>query len=380
MWQKFLQRLLTHTRLKNKAESRKKLLLKGGLALLAFLTLLISAAASYRYFAKQANNQEIVPPLLDLSQSNNLDPSQISEDDKKSLAVLLLGYGGPGHEGGFLTDVIQVLYFDFELQQLAFISVPRDLQVTLANGESRKINSVMSSGMSGKEPLQQGMALTKAAISQITGIPIKYVIAVDFVGFQRTIGYGLKGIEVEVSQTLDDPWYPIEGEQLNPCGHSAEEVAQITAQYSGFELEKQFACRYERVHVPAGKVTMQGGEALKYVRSRHSSSDFDRSRRQKELLLGIRNKLFSLNALKEVGKYFTALNQYVSTDLTLEIAEYLAPLFVNAQQFETKSIILSTENVLTSQHNSSGASVLVAKNDNGSWQAVQAYIQQNLTQ
>ncbi|MPN20594.1 Transcriptional regulator LytR [bioreactor metagenome] len=232
--------------------------------------------------------------------------------------------------------------------------------------------------MSDKTSFLEASQKLKNVASQISGLPIKYVIAVDFVGFQRLIGYGLDGIDVEVSQTFEDPWYPIAGEQLNPCGHSPEEIAQLTAEYSGFELEKQFACRYEQLYFPQGMVKMEGGDALKYVRSRHSSSDFDRSRRQAEVLLGIRRKLFSLNALQDVPKYFQALSQYVSTDLNLEIVEYLAPLFLDADQFSSKSIVLSTENVLSSQKNAAGAFVLVPQMGHNQWQAIKDFIQKEI--
>lgn len=348
------------------------------LSLVALLILGSSAYASYRYFAKKNAGQlsennsgvELAPPTI-------LDPTQVEEEDKKQLAVLLLGYGGAGHQGGFLTDVIQIAHLNFEKEKITFISIPRDLEITLSNGQSKKINSVFNYGLSGEDPVKSAGVLTRNTMSQVSGLNIKYFIAVDFVGFQRLIGQSLDGLEVEVTQTLDDPWYPIEGEQLNPCGYSPEEIANLTASYSGFELESKFECRYEHLYYPAGTVQMEGGDALKYVRSRHSSSDFDRSRRQVEVLTAIRKKLFSLNALNNVPKYFKALSQHVGSDLDLESTEYLAPLFLNADQFEINRINLSTENVLTSTKNSNGF-VLIPKAGNNNWSNLQNYIQENL--
>ena len=140
--------------------------------------------------------------------------------DNKSMGILLLGYGGPGHDGGYLTDAIQLLYFDFINGKLNLISIPRDLWVKVPNNGETKINTVFVSGAKNNT----GTQIAKQVVSEITGLPINYVIAVDFVGFQKTIGESLKGIDVEVEETLDDPWYPIKGEEQNLCGNTPEEV------------------------------------------------------------------------------------------------------------------------------------------------------------
>lgn len=349
------------------------------LAAIIFFVLATSAFASYRYFSQRAyKNLGTAPSNIVFDANPTLNLGQVSDEDKKNLGVLLLGYGGAGHDGAYLTDVMQIAYFDFEKKQLTFVSIPRDLEVTFENGQTQKINSVINQGLSQKKDFVAAAQTAKSILSQITGLPIKYFVAIDFVGFQRAIGYELDGIDVQVSQTLDDPWYPIEGEQLNPCGHSPEEIAQLSAQYSGFDLEKQFTCRYEHLHYEPGIVHMEGGEALKYVRSRHSSSDFDRSRRQEEVLLAIRKKLFSFNALQNIPQYYQAFTQHLQTDVSLEIAQYLAPLFVDGENFTSKSINLSTENVLVSGKNSSGAFVLLPKMGNNNWQGVKDYIHQQL--
>jgi anionic cell wall polymer biosynthesis LytR-Cps2A-Psr (LCP) family protein len=232
--------------------------------------------------------------------------------------------------------------------------------------------------MTGSDPINNGAELVQKYISGITGLPVKYFTAVDFNGFKRMIGYELSGIEVEVAETFDDPWYPIEGKQLDPCGHSEEEIANLTNTLSGFALEKEFACRYEHLHYEAGTVHMEGGDALAYVRSRHSTSDFDRSRRQAEVLQAIRDRLFSLKALNDIPAYFKAFSQHVSSNFDLETLEYLAPLFANAKDMELISINLSTENVLNSSND--GSYALIPKNGSNDWSGIQAYIQAEMNQ
>jgi anionic cell wall polymer biosynthesis LytR-Cps2A-Psr (LCP) family protein len=336
----------------------------------------VSAFASYKYFSEKKHltkNKETDSPVqLDLLFP---DPETL-EDDDKNLSVLILGFGGAGHQGGYLADVIQLARFDFEKNKIFLISIPRDLNITLEDGNTRKINSILSYGMTGDNPLKNGGELSQKYISAVTGLPIKYFTAVDFNGFKRAIGYELNNIQVQVAQTFDDPWYPIEGKQLDPCGHSPEEIAEMTNTLSGFELEKQFACRYEHIHYEAGTVTMEGGDALAYVRSRHSTSDFDRSRRQAEVLTAMRDKLFSLKALNNIPGYYKSFTKHISTNFDLETLEYLAPLFVNAKEMEVVSINLSTANVLTNSNN--GSYGLVPQSGANNWSGIHNYIQSEI--
>ncbi len=361
-------------------EKKQRLIIFTVFGLIFLTTLAVSIFASYRYF-KQKNQTYIdssVPNIIDLDAEISLDPSQIKEEDQKTLNVLLAGYGGAGHQGGFLSDVIQIAHFDFEKKQITFISVPRDLYLLTKDNKGYKVNSLLSSGMSNGGGIDAGLAFMQKNISLISGLPIKYFIGIDFVGFQRTVGYELKSIEVEVSQTLEDPWYPKEGAQLDSCGYSPSEIADLTATYSGFELESKFKCRYEHLLFQKGKVTMEGHDALAYVRSRHSSSDYDRSRRQVEVLTAIRNKLFKLDALKNMPKFYEAMSKHVSTNLDLESAKYLAPLLANANEFTIRNVNLSPENVLQSSKSSEGAFITIPKAGMNNWGQMQSFIKNQI--
>lgn len=360
-------------------EKKQQIIISSVFSFLILVTVTVSAFASYHYF----NQKKEIPggnraEIIDLNQQINFDTSDVQEEDKKTLNILLAGYGGAGHQGGYLSDIIQVAHFDFEKKQIIFISIPRDLYLLDKDQQGYKVNTLMSSGMNQGEGILSGLELMQKSIGQIIGLPIKYSIGIDFVGFQRTIGRELGSIEVNVSQTLEDPWYPIEGAQLDPCGYTPEEIASLTANHSGFELESKFACRYEHLLYKQGKVKMEGHDALAYVRSRHSSSDYDRSRRQVEVLTAIREKLFKLEALKNIPKYYEAFSKNVTTNLNLEIAKYLAPLLLDANNFEIKSINLSPENVLASSKSSAGAFITIPKAGINNWTEVQKFIEKQL--
>ncbi|KKP60029.1 MAG: Cell envelope-related transcriptional attenuator [Candidatus Gottesmanbacteria bacterium GW2011_GWA1_34_13] len=296
--------------------------------------------------------------------------------DNKSMGILLLGYGGPGHDGGYLTDAIQLLYFDFINGKLNLISIPRDLWVKVPNNGETKINTVFVSGAKNNT----GTQIAKQVVSEITGLPINYVIAVDFVGFQKTIGESLKGIDVEVEETLDDPWYPIKGEEQNLCGNTPEEVTKLTKELSGFELEKQFVCRYEHLHFEKGLNKMQGGEALKYVRSRHGSSEGDvsRGKRQQEVMLGIAKKLFSINALDDINGFFKTVSKNIQTDLNPQIIEFFSPGLKKANSFKISRINLSASNVLSTTTSSDRQAIFTPKEGQFNWSGIQKYIKEEI--
>jgi anionic cell wall polymer biosynthesis LytR-Cps2A-Psr (LCP) family protein len=313
--------------------------------------------------------QSLKPPSLEDAQSLPTNP-----EDLKTLTVLLLGYGGAGHSGGTLSDVIQVARINFEQGNIALISIPRDLWVALPSGTEAKINAAFSLDLQNRNK----KATTAKQMAQVvTGFPIDYYIATDFVGFQRIIGQELGGIDVKVAQTMIDEWYPIKGEELNLCGKSPEENAAANANYSGFELEQQFPCRFETVRYPAGTVHMEGDDALKYVRSRHGNpgGDFARGVRQQEVLEAIHEKLFTLEGVANIPKVFEQFAAHTQTDLDATIAQFLWPALKGSRDYRTIHINLSSENVLTGG-NVGGASVVLPRE---SWEAVRQYIQSQLT-
>lgn len=353
--------------------SKKMLVVAAISALLLCATISATIVLGTRNKAPSGTSAATTSPTIALP--NPLDPNQAPKDVSE-LTVLLLGYGGAGHQGGYLTDVIQIAHVNFKTKKVALISVPRDLWVTLPNGKSAKINSAFTLGEDPDKPIESGGIAAKQMIATVIGKPVNYYIATDFVSFKRIIGYGLEGITVQVPEVLDDPWYPITGKEQDPCGKTPEEIAQLTSQYSGFDLEKQFECRYEHVHFDPGAVTMQGDEALQFVRSRHGSSagDFSRSARQQALLMAIKDKLLSLQALSNLPKYFSQLANHTTSDITLDIAQYLVPALSSSLDFSFVSIVLSTENVLQSGKSANGQYIIYPKSGQNNWTQTHEYI------
>lgn len=286
---------------------------------------------------------------------------EISPAPKGQFNLLLLGQGDPSHEGSNLTDSMMVLHLDTNKKTASMIFIPRDLWV------GYKINEAYSKG---------GLKQAEEAVSFVTGLPIQNAILIDFNGFIQAID-SLGGVEVMVAQAFDDYYFPIQGKELEICDKSPEEVAQLSATLSGFELEKQFPCRFEHIHFDAGKTHMDGAIALKFARSRHSAqsgSDFDRGKRQQAILIGIKDKLLSLDALKNVDEFFNQMVKLVKTDLDLEGVKAIAALIIAPEEYKISQIIPSEENVLVASKSPSGQAILLPKAGENNWDSFRDFI------
>ncbi|MEN8253035.1 MAG: LCP family protein [Patescibacteria group bacterium] len=341
-------------------------------SILLIITLLTSVVVTVSLGRKNAGQSSTITQhdkKPNYPESKTPNPEAL--ENLKTLNILLLGYGGAGHDGGYLTDVIQVLHINFAENKLRLISIPRDLWVTLPNGKSDKINHGFT---------LDGGQTSKTMAEVVTGLKIHYFLAIDFVGFKKAIGENLDGIEVDVPETLDDPWYPIKGEELNTCGMSNEELEEVHVKFSGFELERQFECRYEQVYFEKGEHHMEGGDALKYVRSRHGSAagDFSRSQRQAVILKAAKNKLLSLEALDKSVEFFAEISQLLSSDIDTDVVRFLTPGLKSASQFKLETLVLSTDNAFVNSKSASGQFILLPKEGQDNWDQIHKLIETRL--
>ncbi len=135
-------------------------------------------------------------------------------DESGNLNVLLMGYGGKNHPGGFLTDSIMVASFNPQKGTATMISIPRDLYIK-KKGHHGKINSLFSSAMiaTGYRHKDINEALGRSAkkaintIEDITGLKIPYYALVSFDGFKKFIN-DMGGITIDVPERLVDRSFP----------------------------------------------------------------------------------------------------------------------------------------------------------------------------
>jgi len=369
----------------------KRLNLKQLILIVMFLGALIGAlTTTFLYFklSKFQVPKEIQPKssLLTTSADSNINLN-------KTINILLLGYGGAGHDGGTLSDSIIIANVNSTNKSINLISIPRDLWVPLPydwdNLQNFKLNEAYAIGgndtkYANKKPEFRGETgrgnLAKYAVQIVTGIPMDYYIAVDFAGLTKAINL-LGGIEVNVPNTFDDYFYPVKGLENETCGKTAAEIAELHQKYSGFDLEKQFTCRYEHIHFDKGLQTINGESALKFVRSRHSNEsggDFARSVRQFVVLTGIKNKIISADIITKADPVFDQLVSVVKTDIDNTVIISLVNLLKDYQSYKITTINLTDQNVLIQSKSPSGQYILIPKEGVNKWSEIQKFIDSNI--
>lgn len=200
--------------------------------------------------------------------------------------LLLLGVGGEGHDGGGLTDTIIIMSLKPQTKETALISIPRDLYVEVEGTDIRgKINALKAQGDARTE--RNGSELLRQEVEKLSGLPIHYYAQLDFAGFTKAVD-AVGGIDVYLEKAIDDPLYP------------------------------NFTHGYDPFQIAAGWHHLDGATALKVVRSRHGSSDFDRSARQQEVIKAFRQKVFEKYKHWDVGtlsSLFASFSGNLQTDI-----------------------------------------------------------------
>jgi LCP family protein required for cell wall assembly len=363
--------------------------MKKNLKIVVFLLVLIVILAGVAY-TRGLYRKVIVKPNIIVKVLNPTTPTP-TPDPVAPYGILLLGYGGGGHDGGRLTDTIIQAYVEPKKNTVTLITIPRDIWVNLPLGQTYdtyyKVNAAYALGLDKNQYKNRseefkgdagGGQLAKYAVSSITGLPANYFIALDFSGFIKSIDT-LGGIDVNVPHTFDDPLYPIEEEKNNPCGKSEEDIAEVTATMSGDLLEQEFPCRYEQLHFDKGLQHMDGTTALKFARSRKSSEyggDFNRSLRQLAVIQAIKEKIISLNFISKAIPFAATIATHLQTDIDPSVVAEKIKVTSNPATITIKTISLDPSNVLEASKSADKQFILVPKDNN--WVAIHNYIQGEL--
>jgi len=231
--------------------------------------------------------------------------------DKDRVNILLLGIAGKGKPGQFLTDTIMIASLNPKTNQVALLSIPRDLYVKIhGTNLQTKINSVYQYGLSNNNNDSNAAAgVIEKTITDITAIDINYYIVLNFDGFEKSID-DIGGINITSERDLYDTRYP--GPNYS---------------YETFQLSKGFH-------------QLDGATALKYARERHNDpeGDFGRAKRQQQIMQATKNKIFSAGTLFNLialNNLFDTLGENIRTDIS---TQDLATFFELMKKLDTNNI------------------------------------------
>lgn len=257
-------------------------------------------------------------------------PVLTSED---TLDLLLIGSDARG-DGSFRTDTLIVVIIWPEQQAVSMISIPRDLYVYIPTWQENRINTAYMHGKTSKYP-GGGPGLLKATILYNLGIRIDRVAMVDFNGFRKMID-AIGGVDIPLACAFTD-WHIVNSKR-------SSENPDNWKLYS----------------IGPGLVHMDGELALWYARSRLRSNDFDRGRRQQEIMRAVYSKGLQLDLLSQIPELYEQLKDSFTTDLNLADLLSLVPLAAKLDEASLRSYYISSK-MVTGWISPTGASVLLPK-------------------
>ncbi len=198
-------------------------------------------------------------------------------EDLGQINVLLLGIGGEGHDGPYLSDTMILAQIRPDIGQVSLISIPRDYLVQLPNNlGSRKINAAFAEGYYKNKDWNEAGTWAREAVEKVSGQKIPYFAVVDFAGFEDAVNK-VGGVDVNVERDFTDYSYPDSKDGYLPP-----------------------------VTFKKGLEHMGGTRALQFARSRHAAgpegSDFARSQRQQKIIQAFKDKAMSMQTLSDPSK------------------------------------------------------------------------------
>ena len=251
--------------------------------------------------------------------ASDIDINKLKGEGDGRINILVLGIGGPGHEGADLTDTIMIASIDPINNQVALLSLPRDLWIKIPGNGSQKVNAAFAYGKEGSksknliDQQRDGLALLDKALTPVIGIPIHYHAVINFKAFSQTVDV-VGGVSFNVPETLYDPTIAWENKG-NPL------IAQ------------------------KGTQTFNGQRALLYAKSRETSTDFARSERQRQLMVALKDKILSAGTFSNPLKISSLLSSFgdnIYTDFSLNDIKRLYEIISKIPSKDISSLDLVT--------------------------------------
>lgn len=270
--------------------------------------------------------------------------------------VLIMGYGGSGHDGANLTDSMAIMSILPQSHHTSLISIPRDLWVQNPpnSGQYSKINSVYATAISQGKSVDEAGAIAAQKASVVTGLKVNYWVTINFTGFRDLIN-AIGGVDVYVPDSFTS-LYP------------KNDDPQIDASYI-------------TIHFDKGNQHMDGETAIRYARARKvtdnlaEGTDFARSARQQVIMKAVLAKIKQVSTWPSLFSAMDAMKHTIYSNLSLaDLSEFALHMDLNDPN--TAHIGLSNQNVLEDFIASDGEAAL--RPVNGNWNAITDYINKHL--
>jgi LCP family protein required for cell wall assembly len=263
---------------------------------------------------------------------HNRDAAALLPIGDDTLTIALLGTDRNRASSIWRTDSIILAFVVQGSGRIGLLSVPRDLWVHIPDHGDGRINTVDALGERGQQP-GGGRALLDKTLRHNLGVPVDHVVYVDFDGFVRIVD-AVGGVTVDVEKPIAD----IFPDPQSPTGEFHMDLA-------------------------VGPQHLDGRTALAYCRSRLSTSDFDRARRQRQVLLALWKQAFTVDTLAQAPQLWDTFGDSFETDLSLGQAVQLAQWVYGIDAANVRSTCLDAT-MITPWTTPQGAQVLLPRREN----------------
>ncbi|MFF7937593.1 MULTISPECIES: LCP family protein [unclassified Streptomyces] len=256
-----------------------------GAGLGATVLVLVAAGAGWAVYAKLDGN--ITPDdaaAAELARYESERPTSLVKDAQNILLIGSDSRSGDGNarygrdSGTERSDTTILLHLAAGRRTATAVSLPRDLMVDIPacrgpdGSRSRPVFAMFNHAFQ-----KGGSACTIRTVEKLTNIRVDHHMVVDFHGFKDMVD-AVDGVTVCLDEPIDD--------------------------------------KAAKLRLPAGRVTLNGEQALGYVRARKSlgdGSDTDRMDRQQRFLGALVNKVQSNDVLLNPVKLYPVLDAATSS-------------------------------------------------------------------
>lgn len=267
--------------------------------------------------------------VTDLSINTGLSPEWMN--------ILLLGVDQRVQGESCRSDTMIICSINTETSEVKLISLMRDMAVEFddlgANNGTYRLNAANYFG---------GPELTMKTINELLGLNIEKYVIVNFTGFTQ-ICEALGGIEMDITEA--------EKEQINLNVWSQ---LQIAYENGWDESNLTDANGYLGPNDYGENIHLNGRQALAYARIRKIDSDWERTNRQRKVLVAMMDKMRGTNML-QLLQLGGSLMQYVETNMTLEEIISIADKVLNSglEGAETMAVPVTDTYVQETRNNQS---------------------------
>ncbi|MCF7890895.1 LCP family protein [Candidatus Bipolaricaulota bacterium] len=204
-----------------------------------------------------------------------LNQRDVNELVKKGERINLLVLGIDHIEGAQArrSDTMMLASIDTAQDKASLISIPRDLFLKYPDGNFRRVNAAYAI---------DGPELAREMASNFLGVPLNFYLVLDYEGFKEIVDL-MGGVELTVEERLQ---YTDKAGNLN-------------------------------IDIEPGRQTLNGEEAMGYVRYRGNQSDLQRINRQQKFLRALLQGGVNLEGWSQIKDVINTGRNYAKTNLSL---------------------------------------------------------------